>query len=795
MIKSHFKIAWRSLTKRKGFAFINIFGLSLGFGCSILVFLFVSHHLRYDNFHANVERIYRVNTEEHRDIIDYEAAVPPGFANAFKQDYDYAEIVAKNVTKDNWLVTTENGTGKKQFKADVAFTETGFFEIFNYPLIDGSNGAPISEPNTALITEHLAQTIFGDTDPINQTFVLENSETIRVTGVLKDLPKTTLTQSQIFVSFETLKSYDEFTSSENWGGINSSLHCYVLMRPNQDIAQIEEQLKGYVQKFRPDHKNVHHYKLQQLSDIHFDKRYEGGMDPKTLWIFSFVGLFILVVASINFINISTAQSTYRSKEVGVRKVLGSFRGQLFWQFMAETFIICISALVLGAGLCLLALPSFNTVFDMELSIQELLNVKFFVYVLSILALVTLLAGSYPGAVLTRIAPVLALKRKISHNDAGGYLTRKTLVVTQFVISIVLIIGTTVVGKQLKYAINSDLGFEKESIVMVEIPDDIESIKLQGLKDRMTKNSGVEIVTACFASPGAGNNSWGTSVKFNNNPESEEFNLQVKAGDKNYLDVFNLKLVAGREFYEKDSVDEVIVNEDFVRKVGLSNPQEALDKSIIINGDLVKGRIVGVVADFHDEDFHSKINPIFIAPHPMLYTDLAIKINLANAKGALQHIEKEWSATFPDYIFEYAFLDARVAQLYESEQRFLSLIGVFSGLAIFIGCLGIYGLILFFIVQKTKEIGIRKVLGGSIQHLVGIVIQDFFKLIIIAGVIAAPVAWYFMNRWLETFEYRTNLSWWIFVLAVAVVMAITLITIIYQALKAALTNPIKSLRTE
>lgn len=795
MIKNHFKIAWRSLTKRKGFAFINIFGLSLGFGCSILVFLFVSHHLRYDNFHANAERIYRVNTEEHRDIIDYEAAVPPGFANAFKQDYDYAEIVAKNVTRDDWLVTTENGTGKKQFKVDVAFTETGFFEIFNYPLIDGSNGAPISEPNTALITEQLAKTIFGDTDPINQTFVLENSETIRVTGVLKDLPKTTLTQSQIFVSFGTLKSYDDFTSSEGWGGINSSLHCYVLMRTNQDIAQIEEQLKGYVQKFRPGHKNVHRYKLQQLSDVHFDKRYEGGMDPKTLWIFSFVGLFILIVASINFINISTAQSTYRSKEVGVRKVLGSFKGQLFWQFMAETFIICISALVLGAGFCLLALPSFNAVFGLELSFKELLNVQFFAFVLCILTLVTLLAGSYPGAVLTRIAPVLALKRKISHNDAGGYLTRKTLVVTQFTISIVLIIGTIVVGKQLKYAINSDLGFEKESIVMVEIPKEIDPVPLQGLKDRLLQNSNVQRVTACFTSPGAGDNSWGTSVKFNNNPETEEFNIKVKAGDEDYLDAFNLKLIAGRKFFAKDSVDEIIVNEDFVRKVGLSSPEEALGKEMNISKDFIQGKIVGVVADFHDEDFYSGISPIFIAPDSRLYSELAIQINLSDAKNALAHIEKEWSSTFPEYVFGYSFLDARVAQLYESEQRFLSLIGVFSGLAIFIGCLGIYGLILFFIVQKTKEIGIRKVLGGSIQHLVGIVVQDFFKLIIIAGLIAAPVAWYFMDRWLENFEYRTNISWWIFIVAVAVVMAITLITILYQALKAALTNPVKSLRTE
>lgn len=795
MFKNYFKIAWRSLLKRKGFAFINIIGLSLGFGCSILVFLFVQHHLKFDDFHKNSDRIYRVNTEEHRDIIDYEAAVPPGFSNAFKQDYDYAELVAKSAERDNFLFTINNQSAEKQFKADVAFIETDFFKIFNYPLIDGSNSAPISEPNTAMITQQMAKTMFGEENPINKTFVLENAETIRVTAILKDLPKTTLTQAQVFISFETLKAYDGFMSSESWGGINSALHCYVLMRPNQNIAEIEDVLKGYVEKYRPNSRNVHHYELQALADVHFDSKYSGGVDPKTLWIFSLIGLFILIVASINFINISTAQSTYRSKEVGVRKVLGSYKSQLFWQFMAETSIISLFALALGTVFSLLALPSFNSTFNLDLSFKGLLDLQFLGFVLALLTLVTLLSGSYPGVLLARIAPVLALKRKVSQKDAGGYFTRKALVVTQFVISIVLIIGSIIVGKQLKYAITSDLGFEKDGIVMVEIPDEIEPVKLKGLKERIGQNSGVEEITACFASPGAGDNSWGTSVVYNNRPEAEEFNLQVKAGDKNYLTAFNLQLLAGRNFYEKDTVDEVLVNHNFVRKVGLSNPNDIIGKQVNINGGLMRGNIVGVVADFHDENFRENISPIFITPHPELYSELAIKINLDTAKNTLQHIENEWSAVFTDYIFEYSFLDDRVAELYETEQRFLALIGVFSGLAIFIGCLGIYGLILFFVIQKTKEIGIRKVLGGTVSHVVGMVMQDFFKLIAIAGVIATPIAWYFMNRWLENFQYRTAMSWWIFVLAVAIVMVITLLTISYQAIKAAVANPVKSLRTE
>lgn len=795
MIKNYFKIAWRGLRKRKGFTLINILGLSLGFACSILIFLFVQYHLQFDNFHENSDRIYRVNTEEHRDIIDYEAAVPPGFANAFEQDYDYAEIVAKSVDSNNSLITIEESDDKKQFKANVAFTEEGFFKIFNYPLVNGANQAPITEPNTAIVTQQMALRMFGTTDVVNRTFVLENGETIKITAVLKDLPKTTFTYAQIFVSFETLKSYDNFTSGESWGGINSSLHCYVLMRPNQNIAQIEEVLLGYPKKYRPNSKNEHHYKLQALSNIHFDERYSGGINPKTLWIFSFIGFFILIVASINFINISTAQSINRSKEVGVRKVLGSFKEQLFWQFMVETFILSLFALIVGVALCFLVLPSFNSIYNLELSVNGLLNLKFLGFILLLLVLVTFLAGSYPGVLLARIAPVLALKRKITKKHTGGSLTRKTLVVTQFVISLVLIIGSIVVGKQLKYALNSDLGFAKEGIVMVSLPEEIDLVKLNGLKDRIAQNGGVEKITACFASPGAGNNSWGTSVKFDNSLESEDFNLQVKAGDQNYLDVFNLKLVSGRIFREKELVDEVLVNEDFVRKLGVSSPEDVIGKPININDGLTKGTIVGVVADFHDTNFHENINPIFITPEPDLYVELAVKVNLNNTQSTLEHIESEWSNVFPNYLFEYNFLDESIAKQYETEQRFLSLISIFSGLAVFIGCLGIYGLILFFVVQKTKEIGIRKVFGGSVKHIVGLVIQDFFKLIVIAGIIAVPIAWYFMNSWLENFEYRTKINWWIFILAIASVMIITLITISYQALKAATSNPIKSLRTE
>ncbi|MEO1011256.1 MAG: FtsX-like permease family protein [Bacteroidota bacterium] len=359
----------------------------------------------------------------------------------------------------------------------------------------------------------------------------------------------------------------------------------------------------------------------------------------------------------------------------------------------------------------------------------------------------------------------------------------------------LIIGTLVISKQIRYAINSDLGFDKSSVLMVNLPEELEGQKIKSIKERIASFSGIEKITACFASPGAGQNRWSTSFTYNNAPEDEDFSIQVKIADRDYLSAFDLQLLAGRNFFERDSVDEVLVNETFAEKIGAESLEEVLGKPLSISGGYIKANIVGVIADFHDLDFSEKINPVYIAPEPSNYSELAIKINMAQAKGSLQHIENEWSALFPDHIFEYDFLDDRVAELYESEQRFLSLIKIFSGMAIFIGSLGIYGLILFFVVQKTKEIGIRKVLGSSVPGILWLITQDFLKLILLAGLLASPLAWYVMDRWLENFTYRTDISWWVYGTAIGALVFITLCTVSYQAVKAARANPVKSLRTE
>ncbi len=794
MLKNYFKIAWRTLVKRKVFAMINIVGLAIGFGSSILIYLFLNHNLAFDKFHANADRIYRVNTEQHRDAVEFDASVPPGFAKVFREDYDYTEKVAKIVFQDGSLIDVDQNGNLNKLKEDLAYVEQDFFEIFSFPLVYGGQKVALNEPNTAVVTERMALKMYGRADVVGNTFVLENDKTITITGVLKNLPKTSHFNSQLFISFENLIDVFEFAAEESWNGITTNLQCFALLRPNQDITAIESALVELPKKYRPDSKSKHVYRLQPLDDIHFNPAY-GGLDPVLLWVFTVVGLFLIVIAGINFINISTAQAFYRSKEIGIRKVLGSFKQHLFWQFLSETFIISLFALGLGFLFAMLSLPAFNELFQIQLSFNELWSFEFIGFIVLVLFVVAFLSGSYPGILMSRIVPVLALKGKLKHGDTGGATTRKILVVAQFSISIILIASTIVIARQIDYAIDSDLGFDKDSIVMVDIPSDIEEETLYGLKNRLLQIAGVEQVSNCLSSPGAATNNWGTGLRYSTRPENEEFNIQAKLGDEDYIKTFGLELIAGRNFIKKDTIDEVVVNKKLAQKLGLTSTEEILGKQIALNGASLKATIVGVVQNFHDQSFTEAISPAFIAPYTNAYGEIALKINGKNTKQVLEQIDNRWSQTFDGYIFEYRFLDERVAEQYEREQRYLSLSKVFSGLAILIGCLGLYGLILFFVGQRTREIGIRKVLGSNVRSILALFSVDFIKLIVIAGLVATPPTWYFMEKWLQGYTYRTEVEWWYFVIAVGVVLMIALATISYQTLKVATASPVKSLHTE
>ncbi|WP_337044680.1 ABC transporter permease [Emticicia sp. 17c] len=797
MLKNYLKIAIRNLQRNKVYALINIMGLALSMSCGILIFALVKYHLSFDNFHQNADRIYRIVTEQHRDNINYTYSVPNPLGKAFRNDYTFGEKVARICTFDDQLISVKQGAEVKKFKEEegIAFTETEFFDIFNYPLLTGDKKTALTEPNTAILTEHAAKKLFGDTNPVNQTFKLDNRIELKVTGVLKDLPANTDRKTEIYVSYPTLKAYNEwFASDDSWGGISSSMQCFTLLRPEITVAQVEKVMPDYVKKYRPNAKNVHHYKLQPLAEMHFDARFDGPMDKKNLWILSFIGFFLIITACVNFINLATAQALKRSKEVGIRKVLGSVRLQLFWQFLAETGLITVLGALIALVLAFIALPYLNTWFNTQVTINLLQDWQLSAFLAVLVSIVTFFSGSYPGLILAGFQPVLALKGKLSQQNIGGFNTRRTLIITQFAISQVLIIGMVVIANQIKYAQHSDLGFQKDAILLIPMASDTDLSTQKTLKNQFAAISGVEKVSTFFTAPASGS-SWNTSIKFDNRSEEELFRVSIKAGDDQYLSTFGLELVAGRNFFPADSMRECLVNEAFVRKLNFKSPQDVIGKKLALDGGRQSGPIVGVVKDFHDQSFHQDINPICITTISGNYDTYGVKINMNNAKSIMATLEKNWTQQHPDQIYEYKFLDASIAEFYETEDIMLKLIQTFSGIAIFIGCLGLYGLVSFMVSQKTKEIGIRKVLGGSMGHILWIFGKEFSRLILIAFALAAPLAWWLMHNWLQQFKYHINIGLEVFMLAVASTFIVALLTVGYQSIKAALMNPVKSLKSE
>lgn len=797
MVRNYLKIAWRNLVRNKVYTTINVLGLALGMTCGILIFTLVSYHLSVDTFHPDSERTYRIVTEEHRDQIDYNSSVPSPLGKAFRNDYAFGEKIARVNTTGEALITIRDGNEIKKFKEEtgVAFVETDFFDLFNFPMLQGDAKAALTQPNTAILTQRIARKYFGEANPINKTIRFRNKIDFRVTGVLKDLPANTDHKSEIFVSYNTLKQYNEWLASDDaaWGGISSSMQCYVRLRPGVSVAQVEQVFPAYVKKYRPTSKNVHHYKLQPLADIHFNGQYGGTMSKTNLWVLSLIGLFLLITAGVNFINLATAQALNRAKEVGVRKVLGSVRGQLFWQFLAETGLITTAALVLAVGCSFGLLPVVNDWFDSQITINLFTDWQLPAFLLSLAILITFFAGSYPGLILARFQPVLALKGRLSKRYIGGFNTRRALIVSQFAISQILIIGVIVMATQMRYAKQSDLGFSRDAVVMIPTGAESNLQMMNTLKARFASLAGVRDASVCGAAP-TSVDEWQTSLGYDNRTENEPFLVSVKAADNQYASLFGLELVAGRNLYPSDTVREFVVNERFAKNLNLKSAQELIGKPISVNNSM-KGPIVGVVKDFHDGSFHEDINAVCLTTLGENYTNYALKIDLTTAKTTLAALEKLWSETHPDGLFEYQFLDDQIAELYEADDRMLRLILAFAAIAVFIGCLGLYGLVSFLAAQKTKEIGIRKVLGSSVGQIVWIFGKEFSRLILIAFVVASPIAWYAMSKWLQNFKYQIDLSVGVFALAILGSFLIALLTVSFQSVKAALMNPIKSLRSE
>ncbi len=804
MIKNYFRVSFRNLKRHTGSAVINILGLATGIAVCLLIFLVISFESSFDNFHKKQDRIFRVLTEYHHadsKNIFYGKGVPFGVPKSIKSSLKQIEEVAPLWSDHNVQLLIENGSNgsKKKIKEEngVFYTTPDFFKIFDFPLLAGSFQS-LKDPNNVLLSKDAAQKYFGDWEnAIGKTLKLNNTDVLKVSGVLANVRGNTDFDFKLLISLGTGYT-GKFLTSTDWDNTSSNFGCFILLPQNESPSGITNQLKNLAKKMKsPDNKDLQ--TIQALQEIHYDTQ-AGDFSNRTLshelinalWM---IASFILLIACVNFINLSTAQAVNRAKEVGVRKVLGSNRWQLKWQFLTETFLIVLASVFFALLITWLALPWLNILMQLPLQISTANALSIGLFLLILMVSVTLLAGFYPSIVLSGFNPIQALKSKLSAKSHKGITLRRGLVIFQFIIAQALIIGTWVIAKQMSFFNSQPLGFDKTAIVNIPVPTDSAGISKFGyLKKRLKAVNGVQTISLNSNTPVEDNNDNWSNVYFNHSEKQTDFYSIVKFADDDYVPGYKLPLVAGRKPVASDTVREFLVNEMFLKNLGITNPQEALNKEVAFS-KTTKGPIVGVLKNFYTRSFRDDLAPLIITTDSREYSQASIKLDSKNLTSSMQGIEKIWDNIYPDFVFEFKFLDDKVESFYKHENQIAQLYKTFALIAIFLSCLGLYGLASFMAVQRLKEVGIRKVLGASSTHIVYLFSKEFILLITIAFGIAAPVSWYFMHNWLQNYPYRVDLSWWIFVAGGLVSVGIALATVSFQALKAALANPVTSLRSE
>lgn len=803
MIKSLFKTAWRNVSRHKSYTFINIIGLGSGIAICLVIFVLIKFHSSFDTFHSKKDRIYRLLTEYHhadsKDIF-YGSGIPRAVPQSLKTDIPEIEQVAPIYHQNDEQLQVLNAEGQieKKFKETegVFATNPAFFKIFDFPLLEGTT-ASLKDPNTVLLSKETAEKYFGNwKTAMGKTIKWNNKDVLKVTGIMASMPKNTDFQLKVVISLGTGFTAD-ILKSKNWDGTGSNFGCYVLLAPNVTGAHLTQRLRALVKRYHsPDNKDSEI--AQALVNVHFDSKtgnYSNkSITPQMIKMLWMIALFILIIACVNFINLATAQAVNRAKEVGVRKVLGGNRSQLQMQFLAETLVIVLLALVASAGISVLAIPMVGKIMDLPLSTGMLLQFKVAAFVIALTAGVTLIAGFYPSIVLSGFNPINALKSKIAFKASRGISLRHALVVFQFIIAQGLIICTIIIVKQMNYFTHESMGFAKDAIVNVPFPSDSVSIsKLDYLKKGLTDINGVEQVSLSSNVPAGEDANW-TMFTYENAVKPVDFYSIIKLADDQYLPTYKLQLVAGRNVTASDTIREFLVNEALIQKLGIVNPKDALNKQIAL-GTFAKGRIAGVLKNYHNRSFKDDYAPLIISTLKKQYEISNIKLTSANISTSLKSIEKLWNEVYPDYAFEYQFMDERIEGFYKQEKQLAGIYECFAAVAILLSCLGLYGLASFMAVQRIKEVGIRKVLGSSVSGIVYLFSKEFVVMIVIGFAIATPITWYLMSKWLQDYTYRINIHWGIFALAGAIAICIALVTVSFQLVKAALVNPVKSLRSE
>ncbi|WP_152269810.1 ABC transporter permease [Agriterribacter humi] len=814
MFKNYFKIAWRNLVRNKSHAAINIIGLAIGVAVCMIIFIIIRFQTSFDNFHSGKDRIYRVLTEYHHAdaaTIAYGKDIPFPLPLGLKTAFPHLEQVAAvwESHNDQLLIPNDNGTTVNTFKEDrgVFFTTPSFFNMFDFPLLAGSY-ASLKDPNNVLLTKEIAEKYFGDwKTAMGKTINIEvgghifehGTDKLKVSGILAPIPANTDFQLKVVVAFGTgITGF--LAESAGWEDrTNADFGCYILLPSNIDVDNFNQQLSAYAGKVKsPDNRD--NYVIQPLTEVHYDTQ-AGNYSNKTighellnvLWL---IAAFILLIACVNFINLSTAQAVTRAKEVGVRKVLGGNKTQLQIQFIIEAFLIVTGAVLLAVAITILALSYVNQLLELSLSFNILSNPAIILFLLVITIVVTALAGFYPSIVLSRFNPVNALKSKRTASTSKGLSLRRGLVVFQFIIAQALIIGTLIIVQQMNYFMDQPLGFDKDAVVNVPFrSDSLRISRLDYLKQQLLQVNGVQAVSFSSNTPiEAGNDIWST-FKFDHAIKEADFKAITKFADDGYVPAYKLQLVAGRNLQPSKMTREFLVNESMMKSLGIQNPDEILNKEISIWEDRIKCPVVGVLKDFNNRSFRNDLAPLLVTQNVTMYSQAGIKLETKNISGTLQSVKAIWEQTFPNFVYEYRFLDNKIESFYKQENQLSQLYKIFAAIAIFLSCLGLYGLASFMAVRRVKEVGIRKVLGATAGSIVYLFSKEFIMLIAIAFAIATPIAWYYMHQWLQDYVYRISISWWLFAAGGLAAIFIALATISFQAIKAAIANPLKSLRSE
>ena len=804
MIKNYFKTAWRNMLKNKAFSIINLLGLSIGISVCFVIMLFVQDELSYDRFNVKADRIVRVlfkSTINGSKI--NEATVMPPTAQALKNDYPEVEEATRLHAAGKPKITF----GDKKFKdAEFAFVDANFFSVFTLHFLKGDASA-LQQPNTIVVTNDFAKKCFGDEDPIGKTLQLNNnnSELYKVTGVIDKIPANAHFHFDLFGSM----AGDMDAKSDSW--MTSNYFTYLLLKEGHKYKDLEAKLPGMVEKYMGPQilkamgmslsqfrtkGNQLGFALQPLKDIHLHSdssfEMEPGGDIKYVYIFGAVAVFMLLIACINFINLSTASASKRAKEVGVRKVMGSGKFDLVKQFLVESVVLTFIALLLSFLVVELVLPLFNDLSGKHLSIG--FSIRPLLMLFGIGLLVGVLAGIYPAFFLSSFNPIATLKGRLSASTKSLGL-RSGLVVFQFFISISLIVGTIIIYQQMRYIQNKKLGYNKEQLLV--LPNSWALGKNEKIfKEELLKDSRVANVTISPYKP-AGTTDNNNSMAYPEGREDQIMKTLKYHVDEQYIPTLGMQLIAGRNFSPAFATDSsaIIINETAVKAFQL--PANPVGKNILWirdnEGHRLTYHIIGVVKDFHFRSLHEAITPLMMALKPEW--GIIVKTRTADIAGLLSTMKLQWLKFNPEEIFEYAFMDELYNKTYLAEQKTSRILNIFAVLTILVACMGLFGLATYTAEQRTKEIGIRKVLGATLTQVTNMLSKEFLKLVLIACIIAFPLAWWGMNKWLEGFVYRIAISWWVFTITALAAMALTLLTVSFQALKAALMNPVKSLKSE